>query len=63
MGLATKELATRLNISPNTVKAFLRLVMIKMGVATRGEMFAKLLESRGVPVERTDQAESAGGSS
>lgn len=46
MGLATKELATRLNISPNTVKAFLRLVMIKMGVATRGELFAKILESR-----------------
>lgn len=55
MGLSTKELATRLNISPNTVKAFLRLVMIKMGVATRGEMFAKLLESRGAAGERANQ--------
>jgi DNA-binding CsgD family transcriptional regulator len=50
MGLANKELAARMNISPNTVKAFLRLIMIKMGVTTRSEMFAKIfaniLESR-----------------
>jgi DNA-binding CsgD family transcriptional regulator len=50
MGLANKELAVRMNISPNTVKAFLRLIMIKMGVTTRSEMFAKIfaniLESR-----------------
>jgi DNA-binding CsgD family transcriptional regulator len=52
LGLSTKELAIRLVISPNTVKAFLRLVMIKMGVATRGEMFAKLLESRGAAGDR-----------
>jgi len=49
-GLANKELAVRMKISPNTVKAFLRLIMIKMGVTTRSEMFAKifsnLLESR-----------------
>jgi DNA-binding CsgD family transcriptional regulator len=55
MGLATKELATRLNISPNTVKAFLRLVMIKMGVATRGELFARILESRGTVGGRRDR--------
>jgi DNA-binding CsgD family transcriptional regulator len=42
MGLANKELAVRMNISPNTVKAFLRLIMIKMGVTTRSEMFAKI---------------------
>ena len=34
-GLTSKEIASRMNISPNTVKAFLRLVMIKMGVSTR----------------------------
>ena len=55
MGLSTKELATRLNISPNTVKAFLRLVMIKMGVATRGELFARILESRATVGDRRDQ--------
>ena len=30
MGLTSKEVAERMNISPNTVKAFLRLIMIKM---------------------------------
>jgi DNA-binding CsgD family transcriptional regulator len=43
VGLANKELAVKMNISPNTVKAFLRLIMIKMGVTTRSEMFAKIL--------------------
>jgi DNA-binding CsgD family transcriptional regulator len=43
-GLATKDLAKRMKISPNTVKSFLRLIMIKIGVTTRGEMVAKLLE-------------------
>lgn len=45
LGLATKELAERMNISPNTVKAFLRLVMIKMGVATRAGIVAKILHN------------------
>ena len=31
-GLTTKEIAARMGISPNTVKAFLRLIMVKMGV-------------------------------
>jgi DNA-binding NarL/FixJ family response regulator len=60
MGLATKEIATRLNISPNTVKAFLRLVMIKMGVATRGEMFAKILESKATMKDREDRLSADG---
>jgi DNA-binding CsgD family transcriptional regulator len=49
MGLTSKELATRMNISPNTVKAFLRLLMIKMGVPTRAGIVGKLLDqnSRG----------------
>lgn len=45
LGLATKELADRMNISPNTVKAFLRLVMIKMGVTTRAGIVAKILHN------------------
>jgi DNA-binding CsgD family transcriptional regulator len=44
MGLSTKDLADRMRISPNTVKSFLRLIMIKVGVTTRGEIVAKLLE-------------------
>lgn len=43
-GLTSKELATRMTISPNTVKAFLRLMMGKMGVATRAGLVGKLLE-------------------
>ncbi len=34
-GLTSKEIAGRMQISPNTVKTFLRLVMTKMGVSTR----------------------------
>jgi DNA-binding CsgD family transcriptional regulator len=44
MGLTNKELAQRMNIAPNTVKTFLRLVMVKMGVARRTGVVAKLLE-------------------
>lgn len=44
MGLTSKELATRMKISPNTVKAFLRLIMIKMGVTTRAGIVGKLLD-------------------
>jgi DNA-binding CsgD family transcriptional regulator len=47
VGLTSKELAERMNISPNTVKAFLRLIMIKMGVSTRAGIVAKLLEHNG----------------
>ncbi|HXK03863.1 MAG TPA: helix-turn-helix transcriptional regulator [Verrucomicrobiae bacterium] len=47
MGLTSKELAGRMNISPNTVKAFLRLIMIKMGVATRAGIVGKLLGQNG----------------
>jgi DNA-binding CsgD family transcriptional regulator len=46
-GLAPKELAKRLNISPNTVKSFIRLIMTKMRVTTRAEMFAIILERQG----------------
>ncbi len=43
IGLGNKELADRMSISPNTVKAHIRLIALKMGVRTRGEMLAKIL--------------------
>lgn len=41
-GLTTKEIAARMGISPNTVKAFLRLVMVKMGVSTRSGIVGRI---------------------
>lgn len=40
-GLTSKEIAARMAISPNTVKAFLRLIMVKMGVSTRSGIIGK----------------------
>jgi DNA-binding CsgD family transcriptional regulator len=45
-GLTSKEIATRMNISPNTVKAFLRLVMVKLGVSTRSGIAGKVFGPR-----------------
>jgi DNA-binding CsgD family transcriptional regulator len=45
-GLTSKEIAARMNISPNTVKAFLRLVMVKMKVSTRSGIAGKLTGQR-----------------
>lgn len=45
LGLTSKEIATRMGISPNTVKAFLRLVMIKTGVSTRSGIIGRFLQS------------------
>jgi DNA-binding CsgD family transcriptional regulator len=42
-GLTSKEIATRMSISPNTVKAFLRLVMVKMDVSTRSGIVGKMV--------------------
>lgn len=42
-GLTSKEIAERMKISPNTVKAFLRLVMVKMGVSTRSGIIGKIV--------------------
>lgn len=61
VGLTTKELATRLAISPNTVKAFLRLIMTKLGVTTRTAIVAKLLEQRRTTKNATAIAERAMG--
>jgi DNA-binding CsgD family transcriptional regulator len=43
-GLTNKDIASRMRVSPNTVKAFLRTVMSKMGVATRTELMKIFLD-------------------
>jgi DNA-binding CsgD family transcriptional regulator len=48
-GLTNKEIGQRMNISPNTVKAFLKLIMMKMGVSTRSGIIGKTV----VPVMRS----------
>jgi len=45
-GLTTKEIASRLGISPNTVKAFVRIVMVKMSVSTRSGIVGRLTGAR-----------------
>jgi DNA-binding CsgD family transcriptional regulator len=47
LGLTTKTLANRMNISPNTVNAFLRLIMLKMHVTTRAGAVGRVLEHIG----------------
>jgi len=42
-GLSNKEIAHRMNVSPNTVKAFLRLIMLKMEVSSRAAIVAKVM--------------------
>lgn len=42
-GLTSKEIAARMNISPNTVKTFMHLVMAKMAVPTRSAILGKIL--------------------
>ncbi|MGO8788973.1 MAG: helix-turn-helix transcriptional regulator [Terriglobia bacterium] len=44
-GLTSKEIASRMKISPNTVKVFLRLIMMKMGVTTRAGIIGKFVSS------------------
>jgi DNA-binding CsgD family transcriptional regulator len=44
-GLTSKEIGVRLDISPNTVKAFLRIIMVKMGVSTRSGIVGRALST------------------
>lgn len=46
IGLTNKELAQRMEISPSTVKVFVRIVMAKMGVSKRAAVVAKVFEHR-----------------
>ena len=41
-GLTSKEVAVQMGISANTVKAFLRLIMVKMGVSTRSGILGRV---------------------
>jgi DNA-binding CsgD family transcriptional regulator len=43
VGCTTKEIAKVMEISPHTVKAFLRIIMFKMGVSTRSGIVGKVL--------------------
>jgi hypothetical protein len=45
-GLTTKEIAARIRISPNTVKSFLRSIMLKMGVTTRSGIVGKAIATK-----------------
>jgi DNA-binding CsgD family transcriptional regulator len=47
-GFTSKEIANRMGISANTVKAFVRMVMVKMSVSTRSGIAGKVAGSRGV---------------
>jgi DNA-binding CsgD family transcriptional regulator len=42
-GMSSKEIANRMNISPNTVKAFMRMIMIKTRVSSRSAVFGKII--------------------
>lgn len=41
-GLTSKEIARRMDISAHTVKAFLHLIMLKLGVTTRSGIVGKI---------------------
>ena len=43
VGLGTKEIANCIGISTNTAKVYVRMVMAKMGVASRMGILAKIL--------------------
>jgi len=45
-GLTSREMADRMRISPNTVKAFMRVIMIKMGVSSRSSILGKVLTTQ-----------------
>jgi DNA-binding CsgD family transcriptional regulator len=48
-GLTTKEIANRLAISTNTVKAFIRLVMVKMRTSTRSGIVGRIASGARLP--------------
>jgi DNA-binding CsgD family transcriptional regulator len=43
-GLTTKEIAERMKVSPSTVSAFLRLVMVKIGTSSRSGIVSKVVK-------------------
>jgi DNA-binding CsgD family transcriptional regulator len=51
-GLTSKEIGQEMSISPNTVKAFLRSAMMKMGVSTRAGLIGRIAGT--MPADRHD---------
>jgi DNA-binding CsgD family transcriptional regulator len=49
-GLTNKEIAARMGISVNTVKAFIRCVMLKLGVTTRAGIVGALVRGTDWPI-------------
>jgi DNA-binding CsgD family transcriptional regulator len=43
-GLTSKEIAHQMQVSPSTIKSFLKMVMVKVGASNRAGIVAKLLE-------------------
>lgn len=46
LGLSSKEIAERMAISPNTVKAFMRIVMAKTHTSSRTGVIGRVLETK-----------------
>lgn len=44
LGLSNKEIANRMKISPNTVRALLRMVMVKLGAYSRAGIVGRIIE-------------------
>ena len=61
LGLTTKALAKQMNISPHTVNAFLRLIMIKVGMTTRAGVVGKVLEQNEAAASMNFRALQRGG--
>lgn len=58
-GLTSKEIAQRMGISPNTVKVFLRLAMVKMGVTTRSGILGTLVKHRSEELRHLENSPTA----
>ena len=44
LGLTNKQIANRMQISPNTVRTMLRMAMVKVGVSTRAGIVGRIIE-------------------
>ncbi len=56
-GLTGKEIAREMNISPNTVKASLRLIMTKMGVNTRAGLVGRIAGTTATDLQEAREIE------
>src|SRR3990172_606494 len=59
-GMPSKEIASRLFISPETVKTHLRNIFRKCGVRSRGELAAWWWHNRSAPAASQDAGQQAG---